>query len=241
MVNLLANPSFEQGLTSWTVTPATSNIGTSNPTAHVGSNYFRGGTGATVSLEQTVDLVTAGYLPVNIDALQYTAIFSARVRSAAEAVVDRGTLTVTFLDAGNAAIGLPRVVAAANVSDRWELIGEQTYLPALTRSIRFQYTGTRLTGTSNDIYLDGALLALTPRSEGVDVGALGNAATDVDSAAHIHLITPDLYKDWERNKAIDIRWQSFGNTAGSGVAIKLLQDTALGPQLGYSYLYEHGR
>ncbi len=132
------------------------------------------------------------------------------MRSAAEAVADRGTLTVTFLDAANSAIGLPRVVPAANVSDRWELIGDQTYLPALTRSIRFQYTGTRLTGTSNDVYLDGTLLALTPRSEGVDVGALGNAATDVDSAPHIRVITPDLYKDWERNKAIDIRWQSFG-------------------------------
>jgi nitrous oxidase accessory protein NosD len=64
-VNLLVNPSFEQGLNSWTVTPATSNLGTSSPSGYDGTNYFRGGTGSTVLLEQTVDLVAAGILGLN--------------------------------------------------------------------------------------------------------------------------------------------------------------------------------
>ena len=229
-VNLLANPSFEQGLNSWTVTPATSNLGTSSPLAYDGTNYFRGGTGSTVLLEQTVDLVAAGFLPATIDSLQYTAVFGGRVRSASEAVADRGTLTVAFLDAASNTIGSPFVIPATNISDRWELLGDKAYVPAQARRVRFRYEGNRSSGSTNDVYLDHAFVSLQPRAEGIDSGALGNASTDIDTAPHLRLISPDLYKDWERDKSIDIRWDSYGNTAGSAVAIKLLQDTPLGPQ-----------
>ena len=58
--NLLANGSFESGLTGWTVTAggaATSN----GPSAWDGSSVFLSGTAGNAVAQQTVDLVAAGF------------------------------------------------------------------------------------------------------------------------------------------------------------------------------------
>ncbi len=230
-VNQLTNPSFESGLTGWTVTPGTSNIGSIIPAAFDGLSYFKAGTSQTTTLEQSVDLIAAGFLPGSIDALQYAASFGARVRSANETPIDRGTLIVSFLDASGSTIGTSVSMPAANVSDRWELLGDRAYLPALTRRIRFRYEAVLATGASNDVFIDHAFVSLTLRGAGIDVGALGNATTDLDTAPHLRLLSPDLYKDWERDKPVEIRWDSFGNAAGSAIAIQLLQDSPSGPVL----------
>ncbi|HEY8431821.1 MAG TPA: right-handed parallel beta-helix repeat-containing protein, partial [Sandaracinaceae bacterium] len=46
---------------------------------------------------------------------------------------------------------------------------------------------------------------------------------------HIALRTPDLYVDAVRERALPIRWESFGNDSGSDVRIDLYQDTPDGP------------
>ncbi len=157
--------------------------------------------------------------------------FGARARSAAETPRDKGALTVTFLSGTGTAIGQPITVNSANTADRWELIGSNAYLPAGTRSIKFSYSAVRQSGSTNDVYLDGAFVTLVPRSYVPDLGALSNTVVDVASPAHLKLVSPDLYKDWEKDKPIDIRWDSFGNVTNSPVVIRLLQDTAQGPVL----------
>ncbi len=59
--NLLSNPSFESGVTGWTVAPTTANIGDTD--AYDGAAYFRAGTSLTTGLEQTVDLVASALSP----------------------------------------------------------------------------------------------------------------------------------------------------------------------------------
>ncbi len=230
-VNLLNNPSFENGTTGWSVSPATSNIATNPSIAYDGTSYFRAGNSATTILEQTIDLLSAGFLPANVDALQYSVDFGARLRSVSEAIVDRATLEIVFLDGNNNTIGSPLTYVSANTTDRWHWIGDRSYVPALTRRIRIQIEAVRSTGATNDVWVDSAIVSLSNRGAGVDTGANGNSSLDSNAAPHLRIVSPDLYKDWELNKPIDIRWDSFGNTADSAVVIRLLQDTAAGPQL----------
>ena len=229
-VNLLANPSFETGLTGWTASPSGTTKSTS-PLPFDGASYFAADSNPTTTLTQTVDLVAAGYLPATIDSLAYRATFGVRSRSAAETPVDRGTLTVTILTDTNTVIGSPIVIQSSNMSERWELIGDSVALPAGARRVVFRYDAIRQSSSTNDVYLDNAFLELAPLASGVDMGARGNTTTESPMAAHLQLISPDLYQDWERNKSVDIRWESFGNTAGSLVAIDLMQDTSAGPVL----------
>ena len=229
-VNLLSNPSFETGLTGWTATPS-GTTATTNPVAYDGTSYFSAASNPTTTIQQTVDLITAGFLPTQIDAFAYTANFGARVRSAAESPADRGTLRVSFLDVNGVAIGSPTVINAANLNDRWEEISSSAYLPLGTRKIQFSYSSVRQTGSTNDAFLDHTFVSLTPRATGTDAGSTGNTVLDTAQSPHVRVTTPDLYKDWERDKPIDIRWDSFGNTNNSLVVIDLLQDTPQGPVL----------
>ena len=229
-VNLLSNPSFEVGLNGWSVSPS-GTTKTASPGPFDGANYFAADSNPTTTLTQTVDLIAAGYLPAAIDARAYRTTFGVRARSAAEAPVDRGALTVTILNDASVAIGSPIIIQAANMTERWELIGESVALPAGARRIVFRYDAIRQSGTSNDVYLDNAFLQLAPLASGVDVGVRGNTAAESDMPAHLRLVSPDLYQDWERNKSIDIRWDSFGNTVNSLVAIDLMQDSPAGPVL----------
>ncbi len=64
-----------------------------------------------------------------------------------------------------------------------------------------------------------------------DVGAYGmTSAEGAESPApHMALRFPDLYFDWERDKPVSIRWETYGNTADSPVRIDLYQDSPDGP------------
>ncbi len=99
-----------------------------------------------------------------------------------------------------------------------------------TRSIRFRFEAVRRSGATNDVFLDHAFVSIESRTRKVDLGARGNTSEDILVAPHIEVTSPDLYKDWERSKPIDIRWESTGNTEGSPVIIDLWRDTASGPQ-----------
>ncbi len=228
--NLLTNPSFEGSLTGWVATPSGFATTQSLP-AFDGSTYFFAGSNPTTTLTQTVDLLAAGYSAAELDSRTLQAAFGGRVRVANEEPRDRAMLTVTMLDSSGNAIGAPRVVQAANTTTRWELIGDRLTLPAGVRSIRYQFEAVRQSGSTNDVYLDRAFVSLLPGLFAPDQGASSLTPIDTTTPARVRLISPDLYTDWELNKPIDIRWDSFGNTTGAPIVIELLRDTATGPQL----------
>jgi type II secretory pathway component PulK len=76
-----------------------------------------------ISVQQTVHLLAAGYSAAELDSQDLVAAFGGRVRSAVESLRDRGTLTLTFLDAGGDEIRHV-TIEASNTTDRWELIGD---------------------------------------------------------------------------------------------------------------------
>ncbi len=109
------------------------------------------------------------------------------------------------------------------------MIGDHAILPTGVRSIRYQFEAIRQSGSTNDVYLDRAFISILPGVFTPDQGATGYTTTDLTNPARLRLISPDLYTDWELNKPIDIRWDSYGNTSGSPVIIDLLRDTPTGP------------
>ena len=100
-----------------------------------------------------------------------------------------------------------------------------------TRSVRFEFSATRLTGSPNDVALDNTFVYVLPESYAPDLGAWGSTPTDAAQAfpTHVALQYPDLYVDWERDVPHDIRWQSVTNTVNSQVRIDLYQDGPDGP------------
>ncbi len=227
-VNLLANPSFESGLTGWIATPSGA-VQSSNPNPFEAVNYFAGGANPTTTLTQTVDLLASGFTAAQLDSNDFAIAFGGRVRSADEEIRDKGTLTVSILDAADAVIGSPAVIASANVATRWELLGGRLNLPTGARKVRYSFEAVRQTGTTNDVYLDRAFVSVGLNSLNPDAGALGTTVSESTQNAHLILRSPDLYKDWERDKPLSIRWDSLGNINNSLVVIDLYQDTPNGP------------
>ncbi len=225
--NLLTNPSFESDFNNWTVTPSAS-IRTSGPAPFDGAKYVSGDANPTSTIRQDIDLLTRGFTAAQLDNGGWAVHFGARVRSGAESVRDEGRLTLSFLNATGNVIQ-SRQVNSANTTDRWELIGGRNYVPAGTRTVRFEYSMTKRSGATTDAFLDRAFVTLQDSSSVVDAGAHGN--TDLDQAAPAHMVlrSPDLYTDWERDKPLSIRWDSFGNASRSAVAIDLYSDTPHGP------------
>src|SRR5262249_61807052 len=123
------------------------------------------------------------------------------------------------------------VAQPRNANDRWDWVGDGLPTPAGTRFISLRFTATRQTGTTNDSYLDAAFLYVQADTVVPNLGALGNTTAELSQnvAAHLVLRSPDLYKDWDRNAPLNIRWDSFGNTSGAPVQIDLYQDTPQGP------------
>ena len=121
--NLLANPGFESSLAGWTANPSGTTQG-SSPAPWDGSDYFTAGTNADTTVQQSVDLLAAGFTAAQLDSQNFVAVFGGRVRSAAESPPDIGAITLTFLAANGTAIS-QLTVPAQNTSDRWQLIGSR--------------------------------------------------------------------------------------------------------------------
>ena len=229
--NLLLNPSFETGTGSWNT-----NIGAttqaSNPAAFDGNQYFYAGSVGAGFAEQMVSLSAAGFSNAMVDSQTLSVVFGGRIRSAAEAPVDQGKLILTFLDGSGNPIGLVDTVAASNVNDRWELLGDRVHVPVGARSVKYRFESLRESGTTNDSYLDDAALYVLPDATEPDQGAYGDTNTgDINlAAAHIQLVTPQLYVDWMPNQPHVISWNTFDG-AGSAVSIDLYQDVGGVPQL----------
>ena len=96
----------------------------------------------------------------------------------------------------------------------------------------YRFEATRISGATNDAWLDHAFIYIRAETAAPDQGAYGTAPTDIDqTTAHLALRTPDLYVDSRRNKPQTIRWDSFGNATDGPVKIDLLADSPAGPQL----------
>src|SRR5438034_3521219 len=119
--NLLANPSFESGLTGWIANPSGTTQG-NNPVPWDGAGYFFAGSNADVILRQTIDLTAAGFTTGQLDSQTLVADFGGRVRTPDKTPRDTGAVTLTFLDGSGQEIS-HLTVPAKNVSDRWELVG----------------------------------------------------------------------------------------------------------------------
>ena len=227
--NLLSNPGFEDGLTGWTATPGGSTRST-NPLPLEGDAYFYAEDFLLTRVEQTVDLLAQGYTAEQLDTKRLNAIVTGRVRARLEQTVDRGELQMAFLDAADGLIQLVNM-PALNTTARWELVGQRVTIPAGTRSIRYTFQGMLESGIHNDSYLDQAGLYVLSNELAPDMGAYGSTDLEMVQTPHLVLRSPDLYRDWQRDKPLEILWDSFGNTTGEVVRIDLYQDTLAGPEL----------
>ncbi|MEW6157227.1 MAG: right-handed parallel beta-helix repeat-containing protein, partial [Verrucomicrobiota bacterium] len=241
--NLLNNPSFESGLAGWITNPEAT-AGIIGIPAYHGANGFRGGPVAISSATQTIALALSGLAPEQLDSQDYVLVFGGRVRAdtevdeeglpvlPADAPVDEGAITLTFLNAAGAAIGTPVTLRALNTLDRWELLGDRVHVPFGARSVRFHFEVTRRSGEQANAHLDGAFVYLLRDTLAPDLGAFGHTPAEPAPPAQPRLVlqSPDLYVDWERDLPHEIRWISFGNDSEALVRIDLFQDTASGPR-----------
>ncbi len=227
--NLLTNPSFEAGVSGWT-TNVQGTAGTPDSAPFDGAAFFVPGAVATGVAEQTIDLTAAGFTPAQLDSQNLVAVFGGRVRSKAENPIDTATITFEFRDGGGSIIS-SQARAAANVGDRWDLVGDRLAVPVGARQVTFRFESIRMTGTTNDAHLDNAFVYLLSEAIAPDYGAFGHSDEELPSAGpHIALRYPDLYIDWQRDVAKTIRWQSYDNSANAPVRIDLLQDGPHGPE-----------
>ena len=228
-VNLLANPSFESGISGWT-TNVQGSAGAPNATPFHGAAYFVPGNVATGLAEQTIDLEAAGHTPAELDSQNLVVVFGGRVRSKSESPIDTATMTIEFRDSSGSILS-QQTQSAANVSDRWDLVGDRLAIPVGSRHLTYRFTAIRTTGTPNDAHLDNAFVFVLSEAVAPDHGAYGHISGELASAGpHVALRYPDLYVDWQRDVAKTIRWESYDNSANSPVRIDLLQDGPHGPQ-----------
>lgn len=233
--NLLANGSFENGLTDWDYS---ADAGTdSSESAFDGSLYFTSGSDATSYAQQTIDLVAAGYSTGQLDSGMMLD-FGGRMRTADG---DVGSVTLTVYDAVgqeifipdlNGAMQIARVVEADGTITTWEGVRDRFRLPVGSRSVQIRFEGTRVEGTPNDVIFDNAFVTLSVDSALTDQGAFGNSPEDQTrgaAAPKIVLRSPDMYLDWGLELPRVITWDSIGNTSGLPVKIDLIQDTVEGP------------
>ena len=174
--NLITNAGFENGLTGWTTNNG-AGVRSADPVAFEGANYFIAGNVEEGFAEQTVDLVAAGHTAAQLDAQDLELVFGGRLRSYAQSPVDRGEITITFLNAARATIG-SITLQADNTIDRWQLLGGRADIPVGARFATLHFRADRDNGTANDAYLDQAFVYVRAESDGTDMGAHGFAPTD---------------------------------------------------------------
>jgi parallel beta-helix repeat protein len=228
--NLLTNPGFEAGFDGWAASTGAV-VKTGSPAAYDGAQYFSAGTLQGGQVEQTVNLLAAGFDAAQLDAGLIDLVFGGRSRSAAEAPADRGWVTLEFYGADNALIATFSA-DALNVSDRWELVGGRAAVPGRCPIRGARFSADRQSGSSNDAWFDQAFLYAVSEAYVPDLGAYGHGTHEAAASSdrRILLRFPDHYTDWEQQEPIAIRWETVNNSTSSPVRIELLRDTAAGPE-----------
>ncbi len=224
--NLLANAGFDAGLTGWTVNALAAHVATGG---FQNGGHFTAGSVALGFAEQVVALDLTQFTPAQIDAGLADLVFGGRLRSDGTGpFADAGSITLTFLDSNGNAIGAGKSIDSSNPGDRWERLSDRVEIPAGARQILFRFEAERDGTGANLARLDSAFAVMVSARQGTNAGAVPVSVPDAD-APRLRLVYPDLYTDWERSEPLAIRWESFGNTAGSPVRISLWQDSADGP------------
>ncbi len=230
-LNLINNSGFETGLNGWTVNNGGA-IKTGSPSAYEGSQYFNAGNIEQGFAEQSINLLTAGFTVQQIDSGLLDLAFGGRVRAAAEAPRDAGSVSLIFLDAAGNELRR-QDVEALNTADRWELVGARVTAPVGARFAVLRFAADRNSGSSDDVWFDTGFVYQVADSYVANLGAYGAGTHEpaTTTAPRIELRFPDMYTDWEKNEPVAIRWETLNNLANSPVRIDLLQDTADGPRL----------
>lgn len=227
--NLLQNPAFESGLTSWATSSGSTATG-SSPTAFSGQQHYASANPQVGFAQQTVDLLAAGYNAAQLDSQTLRAVYGGRIRSAAATPHDLGELSIAFLNGAGEVISESEV-QVKNPEDYWLLAGGRELLPAGTRRIQFSFRGVHPDAAVGQVYLDDAFVYLTTQDAAHDAGAYGNTPIDGSHIGpRLALRAPDLYIDWEANRPRDVLWDAFATAPGASVRIDLYQDGPRGSQ-----------
>lgn len=157
--NLLVNPGFEAGLDGWS-TSGNAAIRSANPPAFEGSNYVFGASTPLFTVSQVVDLLAGGVTADDIDAGALNLRFGG-YQAGFGTQTDAGQITLRLRDAQGgelAAVSTPAFFS----NETWvEQLGI-TFLRPGTRSVSFEFVGTRRVGSNNDAYLDAAFVEVAP-------------------------------------------------------------------------------
>jgi len=159
--NLLTNPGAEDGVMGWT-----SELGAlESLTAgqcdgrepHTGTRYFApGGLCDAVDVGRATQLADVASHAADIDAGLAKALFHAWLRTWSGD--DRPEARLIFLGAGGEELGTSTTLTS--LATLWTLEEAEVPVPAGTRQISYQITGTRNRGSDNDAYFDDLSLRL---------------------------------------------------------------------------------
>ncbi len=227
--NLLTNPSFENGRAGWVMDPAASIE--AGPFAFTGTAYLASADVLVDRASQVIDLVSAGYSAAQLDSLDYTLVYSGRVRAQSRDT-HLTRLELTYMNSTGAELGRS-VSTSLGADDRWELLGDRELIPSGTRSVRFEFITTQASVSGSSALLDMATVRVLPRDHALNLGADIDATVNPlpVSQTSIALRWPDFYVDWVRDQAHDIRWETLNNVTHAPVRIDLYQDGLHGPEL----------
>ena len=156
--NLLVNPGFEAGLAGWT-TSGNAAIRTADPPAFEGTNYVFGANTPLFTVRQAVDLLAGGVSAADIDARILNLHFGG-YQAGFSTQQDAGQITVRLLDALGTQLGATSTPSFFSNGLWVEQLGTAFLLPG-TRSVSFEFVGTRMSGANNDAYLDAAFVEVT--------------------------------------------------------------------------------
>jgi hypothetical protein len=157
--NLLENGSFENGLDGWVAT-GNAALRTANPLAFDGTNYVFGANTPEYSVSQVVDLLAAGVNAGDIDAGTLMLRFGG-YQAGFSTQTDAGQITVRLLDALGTQLTATSTPSFFSNAIWVEQAGNTALLPG-TRSVSFEFVGTRVSGFNNDAYLDAAFVDVAP-------------------------------------------------------------------------------
>ena len=176
--NLLSNPGFESGLDSWQHW-GNAAIRVASPAPYEGSKYLFGERTASFSVWQDIDILAAGLAAAEIDAGRYTADFGG-FQAGWNTQTDYGRISLHFYDDQLAEIGSSSLPGFYSNNTWVEQAGAAAVL-AGTRTIRYQFVGTRVEGLNDDAYLDAAYLtvAAVPEPESYALMLAGLAVVGV--------------------------------------------------------------
>lgn len=172
--NVLRNPGFEDGLTSWS---GTGGVRTGDPVPHGGLRYFFGGIGVNEAYAfQTLDLAAIGVTPAQVDS-GFVELLYGGWQAGWQTQTDSGRIELAFLNESMTVIS--RVDLGWYYSNHtWAELSDSVIAPTGTRAVEYGFRAHRFQGNNNDGYLDDAYLipSIVPAPGGLVVACIAGVA-----------------------------------------------------------------